>query len=82
MFGVMLMEIIDRVRNCIEENGIEVLDNGELGNVESINFISAIISIELEFGIQIPDEYLLSDTMSNLEHLCYIVQTIDKNEEN
>lgn len=77
------MKMIERIRKCIEESGIDVLESGELDNVESINFISAIISMEQEFDIEFPDEYLLIDIMSNIENICYIVkQVIDnKNEE-
>lgn len=76
------MEIIERIRKCIEESGIDVLESGELDNIESINFISAIVNMEQEFDIEFPDEYLLIDTMSNIENICYVVkQVINNNNE-
>ena len=53
------MEKLQKIQNCLEENGIEVLNDGTLDNVDSISFISSIVSLEEEFNIEFPDEYLL-----------------------
>lgn len=72
------MAISERVIKCIEENGIIVLENGNFDNMESYNFISTIISIESEFDIEIPDEYLLMSTFCNLDNVVLIIEDILK----
>lgn len=73
------MESIERVRKCIEESGMEVLDSGEIDGADSISFISAVLSIEEEFEMEFPDEYLLIETMSNIDNLHYVIQQIIEN---
>lgn len=58
------MEKLQKIQNCLEENGIEVLNDGTLDNVDSISFISSIVSLEEEFNIEFPDEYLLIEKMN------------------
>lgn len=70
------MDIKERICKCLEEDGIELSNEGDLINVESINFISAIVSIEQEFDIEFPDNYLLFDTMSNIGDIEQIVKSL------
>lgn len=67
------MSVNERVLKCIEENGIIVLEDGNFDNMDSINFISAIISLESEFDIEFPDEYLLMSTFCDLHNAVLIV---------
>ncbi|GHU39834.1 hypothetical protein FACS1894193_00980 [Bacilli bacterium] len=55
-----------RLIKCLEENGIAVLENGKLNDLDSLKFISAIISIEEEFSIQIPDAWFAVSALQNL----------------
>ncbi len=55
---------------------MEVLDSGEIDNADSISFISAVLSIE-DFEIEFPDEYLLIDTISNIENPHYVIQQLN-----
>ncbi|WP_068619660.1 acyl carrier protein [Paenibacillus tuaregi] len=68
------MDVHDKVLDCLEENGIEVLDDGKLNNVDSFAFISAIVSLEEVFDIEFPDEYLLIEKLSNIDNICFIVK--------
>ena len=52
------MNIRDIVIQILEENGIEIDDKGGVMNVESLNFISAIVEIEQKFDIDFFDEFL------------------------
>lgn len=72
------MSINERVLKCIEENGIIVLDNGNFENVDSMNFISTIISLETEFDIEFPDEYLLMNTFSDFDNAVFIINDLLK----
>jgi acyl carrier protein len=70
------MSISERILKCIEENGIAVLDDGDFDNLDSISFISAIISLETEFDIEFPDEYLLMSAFCDFENIVLIVDEI------
>jgi acyl carrier protein len=70
------MSISERVLKCIEESGIAVLEDGNFENVNSINFISAIVSLESEFDIEFPDEYLLLSTFCDFENVVLIIGDI------
>ena len=68
------MEKLQKIQNCLEENGIEVLNDGTLDNVDSI--ISSIVSLEEEFNIEFPDEYLLIEKMNNINNICLIIESL------
>lgn len=70
------MEKLQKIQNCLEENGIEVLNDGTLDNVDSISFISSIVSLEKEFNIEFPDEYLLIEKMNNINNICLIIESL------
>jgi acyl carrier protein len=73
------MNIKERIYKNLEENGIGVNDDGSLINVDSMNFISSIVCIEQEFEIEFPEEYLLIESLSNIENITYIVNHIINN---
>ena len=50
----------------IELNGAEINEKGEIEDIDSIVFISLVLDLEEEFNIEIPDEYLLMSTFSNI----------------
>ena len=70
------MEKLQKIQNWLEENGIEVLNDGTLDNVDSISFISSIVSLEEEFNIEFPDEYLLIEKMNNINNICLIIESL------
>ena len=70
------MEKLQKIQNCLEENGIEVLNDGTLDNVDSISFISSIVSLEEEFNIEFPDEYLLIEKMNNINNICLNIESL------
>lgn len=70
------MEKLQKIQNCLEENGIEVLNDGTLDNVDSISFISSIVSLEEKFNIEFPDEYLLIEKMNNINNICLIIESL------
>lgn len=76
--GDVHMTINERVLKCMEENGIIVLKNGNFDNMDSINFISAVISIESEFDIEFPDEFLSMSTFCDFENVVLVIGDILK----
>ena len=69
----MTSEIKAKVIEIVEENGIEIDDSGSFDNIDSLKFISTLVSIQQAFNIEIPDEYLLGENSINIESLTAIV---------
>ena len=46
-------EIRNNLLKIIDENGITVLENGDLTNMDSLQFVSSLVSIEEYFKIEI-----------------------------
>lgn len=67
------MEVKKRVMNCLEENGIEVCKDGTFNELESVEFISMVVSLEEEFMIEFPDEYLLTYKLTNVNIICNVI---------
>ena len=68
------MEIRDRLIDILKENGIDIFENqfDEELQIDSIQFVSAIVSIEEEFEINIDDFYLVKEnfhTFTDFEKL-------------
>lgn len=60
------MNCTEKVREIMKENGIFIFqgeENEEL-EIDSLRFISIIVQIEEEFGINVADEYLLLEYKS------------------
>ena len=43
---------------------------------DSLEFVQLIIDLEQAFDIEIPDEYLLMDSLSTVEKICQVVNEI------
>ena len=67
------MNIKDIVVRNLAENGIEIDDDGILLNVDSLGFISTIVGIEQECGIEFPEEFLEIGKFDTVEDLVRVV---------
>ncbi len=74
-------EIKKGIITCFQNVGImipldDISDDLEIQEYieDSIMFITMIIELENHFGIEIPDEYLLPEMLSNLGSLTDIVE--------
>lgn len=70
----------ERLKEIMEENGIlydgnRIIDSA---SINSITFVSAIVDIEEEFKIFIPDEYITMKLIYDLENLERLVQDLIK----
>ncbi len=65
---------------CLEQNGIIIDQKGNLPEMESVVFISTVISIEEEFGIEFPDEYLNITYFNNIDGILRIIKGIQSGE--
>lgn len=65
-----LIEVLNRCSIIIDEDA-----DSEL-NLDSFSYINAIIEIENEFGIEIPDYYLAKNIFSSLDGVCEIIREL------
>lgn len=63
--------------NILGENGIYLSSISDISllelGIDSILFITLVIEIEEEFGINIPDEHMNLEDLSSLDKICKIV---------
>ena len=63
-------------------NEVNIVETDESDNfilskeIDSIQLISIIVEIEVKFNIEIPDEYLVADFLSDFEHVADVVEDI------
>lgn len=62
--------------DIMEQNGIEYEDDKLISKLDSIQYISAMVAIEEEFEIEIPEQYLVQNVFENLDHLSSIISEI------
>ena len=72
-------EITDKIYELLDEVGaVEINEGGNkvlISDMDSIQLIS-LVEIEECFGIEIPDEYLVTEFFENVEHVIDVVQQL------
>lgn len=66
--------IRDKVMEIISESGIEIGDDGVLENIDSLKFVSMLVSIEQEFAFEVPDEFLLMENIPNVDSISAMIE--------
>jgi len=73
-------EITDKIYELLDEVGaVEINEGGNkvlISDMDSIQLISLVVEIEECFGIEIPDEYLVTEFFENVEHVIDVVQQL------
>lgn len=54
------MNIREEIIKIFEENGVDVTDEQQLEDIDSVQYVSIVVDIEQLFGITLPD-YVLED---------------------
>ena len=75
-FGDIVVNNIikQKIVKIVEENGVEIDNAGNFENIDSLKFVSTLVSIEQEFNIIIPDDYLVWENTINVASLTAIVE--------
>ena len=73
------MDTSRRVQTILDEMGIIVDEYGELCELESIEFISMIVKLEETFDMEIPDDLLSFELMTNIHDIITIINSIRGN---
>lgn len=63
----------DKIMQILNENGLMYDNNKLVSNIDSLQYMSALVSLEEELDFELPDEYLGQDILSNFDRLCEIV---------
>ena len=59
-------EFNETMNELFEEAGIEVDENNEC-EADSLTYMALITAIEEEFDVELPDEFLVLDSLKNIE---------------
>jgi len=66
----------EKLINCLEESGIIVDEDGTLPDMESIMFITMVLSIEEQFGIEFPDDYLNTTYFGSVDDILNFIKVM------
>ena len=77
------MEYEKRIAECLENVGIDIAAYGEdvaLGDIiqDSLVFVSFIIEVEDEFGIQLDDGFLIVDNLKTIRGLAEEIRLAER----
>lgn len=62
------------IMRVLDENGIEMDESGRIKEMDSLQFMSTLVSLEQEFNMEFPDEFLLSENELTLESLVSVIE--------
>lgn len=77
------MEFANRIIDVLNEEGICIEYKGEDLDlreyiIDSLQYISFIVDIENVFGIEIPDEYLIYDSIASLHSFSNVIKDVQR----
>ena len=68
--------MVEKLSAIFDENGINVIDPNAPLELDSMQFISIIVSIEDTFQIEVPDNYLSEDQLVNFNDFLAMVESV------
>lgn len=68
--------IKEKLIKIFNDNGVVVISEDEIIDVDSLIYISIIVEIEEEFEIEVPDEYLITNQLTCLSEY---IELVDNN---
>ena len=68
-----ILSILNRMDINVEDNEADFITEN---NIDSITFIEIILSIEEEFSILVPDEYLIMEETNTVSKIAAFVEKI------
>lgn len=71
-------DVEKKIYEVFLENGVNIVSDDPDDEIllDSIEFVSIIISLEDVFNIEVPDEYLLIEKLNTFEQFCDLVNTL------
>lgn len=72
--GVNILE--QKILQILTDNGFAYENNIMVSEMDSFQYMSALVNLEEDLGFEFPDEYLGKDLLSDLSRLMTIIQKI------
>lgn len=70
------MSVMQRLEKVCEVNGLDIYDEQQKQEMDSIMYISIIVDLESEFQIEFPDEVLSKNFFEDIDGLCNIIEDL------
>lgn len=70
------MDKKEKIKQCIEESGLVILENGEIEVTDSVNYIYAVLALEEAFEIEFEESYLSDNFMKSIDQIEEIINLI------
>ena len=71
-----MKDIKTRILEALQRCSIIMHEDDESVELDSFSYINAIIEIENEFDIEIPDYYLAENLFVSFDNICEVVRTL------
>jgi len=68
--------IKEKLTSIMSQNGLCLLNEEELLEIDSVKFITIILDIEEAFQIEIPDDKLIIDELKSLDDFCNLIYSL------
>lgn len=70
------LDVIQRLKKVCELNGLDIYDEQQKQEMDSVMYISIIVDLEGEFQIEFPDEVLSRNFFEDINSLCNIIENL------
>lgn len=60
------MTTLERINKCLELQGLTVTEDNPMPELDSLDWVELVLSIEDEFGIEVPHEDFSSDKIKTV----------------
>ena len=76
----MINDIIEKIADNLKELGVNINDAEtdfiSENNIDSITFIEIILSLEEEFSVLIPEDYLLMENLNAVDKIAKLIEKL------
>ncbi|MBO5197703.1 MAG: hypothetical protein J6B85_04175 [Lachnospiraceae bacterium] len=67
------LDIRNKLAAIFEENGLDIENITMLKEMDSLQYVSILVSAEEEFGIEFPDTVLTQNILGEIDGLCELI---------
>jgi len=76
----LINDIIEKIADNLKELGVNINDAEtdfiSENNIDSITFIEIILSLEEEFSVLIPEDYLLMENLNAVDKIAKLIEKL------
>lgn len=74
-------DVFFRLKEILNENGVDVVDENSRIEVDSLTIVSIIVSIEEIFQVSFPDSFFSSGAVLSMQLLAEMILDLENNKE-